>query len=172
MLNRRELLRTLGAAAALTIVPGRAAWAWQRVAAALPLAHGLTGPQLALIASIADAIFPRTATPSATDVRVPAFIDVIVSENYSDAERQAFVAGLDLIQTRVSAPADVGDVIDRIEAETDREAEPARTYWLLKGLVVHGYFTSEAVMKDVLRVPVMPGKFDGDAPMPTRIGAR
>jgi hypothetical protein len=103
---------------------------------------------------------------------VPAFIDVIVSENYTEPERQAFVAGLDVIQTRVSAATDLGETIDRIEREVDRDAEPARTYWLLKGLVVHGYFTSERVMKDVLNVVVMPGKFDGNAPMPARVVAR
>jgi len=39
-----------------------------------------------------------------------------------------------------------------IEAVTDRRTDPARTYWRLKGLVVHGYFTSEPVMKNVLKV--------------------
>jgi hypothetical protein len=30
---------------------------------------------------------------------------------------------------------------------------------------VHGYFTSEPVMKDVLKVVVMPGRFEGAAPV-------
>ena len=46
-----------------------------------------------------------------------------------------------------------------------REGEPAQTYWRLKGLVVHGYFTSEQVMVDVLKTKVMPGKFEGAAPV-------
>jgi hypothetical protein len=32
--------------------------------------------------------------------------------------------------------------------------------------VIHGYFTSERVAKDVLHVQVMPGHFDGSMPMP------
>ena len=46
----------------------------------------------------------------------------------------------------------------------------ARGYWRLKGLVVHGYFTSERVQKEVLKNEIMPGRYVGDAPhiVPTR----
>ena len=154
-MDRRDLLRTLGSAAALSLVPGEATAAWARVASGIVPTGGLTSAQLARIGAIADAILPRTDTPSATDVGVPAFIDVIVSENYSDDERAAFERGLDNID-----PAG----LEAIEGSSDRTADPARTYWRLKGLIVHGYFTSEAVMKDVLKVQVMPGRFDGAAP--------
>jgi hypothetical protein len=30
---------------------------------------------------------------------------------------------------------------------------------------VHGYFTSERVQKEVLKTVIMPGRFDGNAPM-------
>jgi hypothetical protein len=157
-MHRRDLLRALGAATALTVVPQHEALAaWTRVATGARPAGGLTDAQLARIGAIADVILPRSDTPSATDVGVPAFIDVIVSENYSDADRAAFVAGLDALE-----PSGIGT----IEALTDRRAEPARTYWRLKGLIIHGYFTSERVMKTVLKVEIMPGKFDGAAPMP------
>jgi len=65
-------------------------------------------------------------------------------------------------------PAARASIIQSIEAESSRRVEPARTYWRLKGLVIHGYFTSEPVMKDVLKVEVMPGRFEGAAPMPVR----
>ncbi|HSQ30711.1 MAG TPA: gluconate 2-dehydrogenase subunit 3 family protein [Gemmatimonadaceae bacterium] len=158
-MQRRELLRVLGATTALALIPGEAFAAWTRVASGVRPANGLTEAQLARVAAIADTILPRTDTPSASDVGVPDFVNVIVSENYRDAERDAFVAGLEQID-----PAEIAS----IESATDRRAEPARTYWRLKGLVVHGYFTSERVMKDVLHYEVMPGKFDGDAPMPLK----
>ena len=71
------------------------------------------------------------------------------------------------------APTARAAAIERIEAGSDRRAEPQRTYWRLKGLVVHGYFTSEPVMKDVLKVQIMPGAFDGNAPhiIPARRGS-
>ena len=158
-MERRDLLRALGSAAALTLLPGEAAAAWQRVASSGRLASALTPAHLARIGAIADLILPRTETPGATDVGVPAFVDVIVSEQYSDQERELFVAHLDAID-----PAR----LDAIEAITDRSQQPARTYWRLKGLIVHGYFTSEPVMKDVLKVQVQPGRFDGAYPMPAK----
>ena len=45
-----------------------------------------TPTELELIRDLADTIIPRTDTPSATDVGVHHFVDVIVSENLSDEE--------------------------------------------------------------------------------------
>jgi hypothetical protein len=42
----------------------------------------------------------------------------------------------------------------------------------VKGLVIHGYFTSERVQRDVLKTEIMPGRFDGAADMPARNGGR
>jgi hypothetical protein len=179
-MERRELLRVLGATTALSLLeaPHEAAAAWTRVFSGASVADGLTDAQLALVGAIADTIIPRTDTPSATDVKVPAFVNVMISENYSDAERASFVAGLDAIAARVVPreagtfaqldAASRGAAVESIESMTDRRTEPARTYWRLKDLVIYGYFTSEPVMKDVLHVEVMPGKFDGAAPMPKK----
>jgi len=158
-MHRRDLLRALGAASALAVLPHDAVAAWARVATGLRPTNGLTDAQLARVGAIADVILPRTDTPSATDVGVPAFVNVVVSENYGDTEREAFVAGLDQLD-----PANIA----ALDGSTDRRTEPARTYWRLKGLIIHGYFTSEPVMKDVLHYEIMPGKFDGDAPMPLK----
>jgi hypothetical protein len=171
-MDRRDLLRAFGAATALALLPHDAVAAWSRVAAGFRPADGLTDAQLALVGAIADTILPRTDTPSATDVGVPAFVNVIVSENYTDAERTAFLAGLAAIDASTSGATLAqlssearGHAIEMIESSTDRRSEPSRTYWRLKGLIVHGYFTSERVMKDVLHVEVMPGRFDGSAPV-------
>ena len=114
-----------------------------------------------------------------------------MSENYTDADRAAFLAALDTLNTWTPplatnadsasvrpaaapvafvnlAPEARGALIDAIEHAPNRRAEPMRTYWRLKGLVIHGYFTSERVSKDVLHVEVMPGRFDGSAPMAVR----
>jgi len=88
--------------------------AWARVAAGSTPADSLTAAQLALIGTIADTILPRTDTPSATDVGVPAFVNVIVSENYTDTDRTAFVTGLEAIDTHMKANA--ADPIGSLEA--------------------------------------------------------
>jgi hypothetical protein len=167
-MQRRDLLRAFGAATALALLPNEdAVAAWTRVATGVRPASGLTDAQLALVGSIADTIIPRTDTPSATDVGVPAFVDVIVTENYTDDERASFVAGLDAISAQLGTGT-VGAAIEAIEGSPDRRGEPGRTYWRLKGLIIHGYFTSQPVMKNVLKVEVMPGRFDGNAPMPVK----
>lgn len=173
-MERRDLLRAFGAATALTLVPHKTLEAWTRVAAGTRPEKGLSDAQLALVRAIADTIIPRTDTPSATDVGVHSFVDVIVAEYASDTDRTAFLAGLDAIDARArstngSAVAGLADdvrgtMIASLETG-DRDAEPARTYWRLKGLVVHGYFTSEPVMKDVLKHTVMPMRFEGAAPV-------
>ena len=181
-MHRRDLLRAFSAATALALLPHEALAAWTRVASGPPPANGLSPSQLALVAAIADTLLPRTDTPGAVDVGVPAFVDVIASENYSDGDRAAFSTGLDALATQLSSAAGIpfvslspeyrGMAIEAMERMTDRRAEPARTYWRLKGLVVHGYFTSERVMKDVLKVEVMPGRFEGSAPVALARGGR
>lgn len=172
-MERRDLLRTLGAAAAFTLVPRSAQAAWARVGAA-PTATfvALTPAQVAQINSLADTIFPRTDTPSATDVNISAWIDIIVAEYYGDDERKQFQDGLAAIDSianggQVPAPAyspeSNAKLIELLE-KMDRRSPEGRAYWRLKGLIVHGYFTSEAVQKGVLKVEVMPGRFVGDAP--------
>jgi len=173
-MERRDLLRAFGAATALAVLPADAMAAWARVASGIRPAGGLSAAHLALVDAVADTIIPRTDSPGASDVGVAAFVDVIVSEQYDDAERDRFTAGLDAIDGGVMnetganfvalPPADRGARVGRLEALADRRVEPSRTYWRLKSLVVHGYFTSERVMKDVLKVQVMPGAFEGSAP--------
>jgi len=174
-MERRELLRVLASAAALTALsPDKTLAAWSRVASGIPLPNKLSPAHMALVRAIADTIIPRTDTPSATDVGVHKFVDVIVNENLPDAERTAGLAGLDAIDARARTESNVAfaqlsaekrsAMIDSLE-KGDRGVEPSRTYWGLKGLVVHGYFTSEPVMRDVLKVSVMPGRFEGAAPV-------
>jgi len=178
--ERRDLLRTLGVAAAFTLVPRSAQAAWARVGAT-PTASfaALTPEQVAQIDAIADTIFPRTDTPSATDVNVSAWIDIIVAEYYSDDERKQFVDGLAALDAIAKggqvpspayAPESNAKLIELVE-KMDRRSTEGRAYWRLKGLIVHGYFTSERVQKEVLKVEVMPGRFVGDAPHVVRTGS-
>jgi hypothetical protein len=174
-MERRDLLRAVASAAALTVLPHKAAAAWERVASGIRLPTGLSDAHMALVRAVADTIIPRTDTPSATDVGVHGFVDVIVTEQISDEQRTQFLAGLDAIEAKARAAngglvfydlneAARGAVITGLESGS-RDVEPARTYWRLKGLIVHGYFTSEPVMKDVLKHRIMPGRFEGAAPV-------
>jgi hypothetical protein len=175
-MQRRDLLRALGGATTFALLPLDAVAAWARVASGVRVVDGLTDAQLTFVGAIGDTILPRTDTPSATDVAVPSFVNVIVGENYTVNQRTAFLAGLDAFDATAKAdvgssfaalsPSARGSFIEKIES-SPRDVEPARTYWRLKGLLLHGYFTSERVAKDVLHTEVMPGRFDGSAPLRT-----
>ena len=177
-MDRRDLLSTLGAVTALTLVPGHADEAWARLLAGYRPANTLTPSQLELVASMADTIIPRTDTPGATDVGVPDWVNLIVAEYYNETERSAFLSGLAAIDARARTLRGVSfaeldaaardEVMSALDRPADRQSPDARAYSRLKGLVVHGYFTSERVQKDVLHTDIMPGRFEGSAPMPAR----
>jgi len=184
---RRDLLRATAAAAALSLLPRDLHAAWARVEAQLqhPTPSVLLARQRAVVGALADAIIPRTETPGALDVGVPVFIDVIVAEYYTDAERTDFTASIEAIEALAVAmtgkpfaalqDAELVAVMDAMDKPVDRAAPAARGYNRIKGLVLHGYFTSERVQREVVKTQIMPGRYDGSAPIPVRViapGAR
>ncbi len=182
-MERRDLLKTVGAFTTVALVPGDAIAAWARVASGLAPARALNDAQLSFIGAIADTLIPRTATPGALDVGVPAFVNTLLSESYTFEERRTFTSGLVTVEAHLrdgrgrpfmdldarSRGARIADIEDhgfvyRVASKLLRHGEPRRTYWQLKELIVHAYFTSEVVAKEILREEVMPGAFDGAAP--------
>ena len=182
-MHRRELLRAAAAAAALSLLPGEAHAAWSRVAnkSSQQPATSLTAAQRATLGALADAIIPRTDTPSATDVGVLAWIDVIIADYYTSDDRALLLTGLDAIDAMARqgagqpfsalTGAPLVAIMTALDVPSDRTLPAVRGYQRAKGLVIHGYFTSERVQKDVLKNEIMPGRFVGDAPMPARSGA-
>lgn len=137
-------------------------------------ARSLSPAQVTLVGAIGDVILPRTDSPSASDVGTPAFVDVIVTGYYTDEERRTFVDGLDAIEALAQRThgraftalpaADREALVRRLDAASPRTTPAERTYGRLKGLVMHGWFTSERVQREVVRTEIMPGRFVGDAP--------
>src|SRR5258705_865402 len=107
-MRRREVVRFLGAALALPFIPSGAQTAIQlgeeihRRLGDVPF-RTVDPAQQKLVTTIAEVIIPETDTPGATSVRVPEFIDLILTEWASDEERAAFLAGLTDIDTRAAA---------------------------------------------------------------------
>lgn len=173
-MERRDLLRTLASATALTVLPHKTLEAWSRVASGVSPTSGLSDAHMVLVRALADTIIPRTDTPGATDVGVHRFVDVIFAEYLTDDERARAVAGLNALDERAMQESNLvfadlsdeakGKLIESLESGP-RDTDVKRTYWQLKGLIVRGYFTSEPIMKNVLRHVVMPGRFEGSAPI-------
>jgi hypothetical protein len=55
----------------------------------------LTEPQQSLLSALVDQILPATDTPGASDVGVPQFVDLMLTDWYAPEERDAFLTALD-----------------------------------------------------------------------------
>ena len=181
-LRRREVLKVIGAAAALPFVPGRAdaavryAESLHRQLGAERAAPGaalrvLSPDQNELVTMIAEMIIPETDTPGATAVRVNEFVDLLLAEWASDADRAKFLAGLDAIdhESRASygrrfvelGPAERALTLTALDGAREASDGAGFAFGHLKRLTVYGYFTSELVQKNVLKTNVWPGRYDG-----------
>lgn len=116
----------------------------------------------------AERILPATETPGATDAGASAFIEKMLTDWHTPAEREHFLAGLSDLDARCRAHSG-HDFIDC--AEADQVAvlialDDAKVEWFarLKYLTVYGYCTSE-VGQRALGLWPQPWRYDGCAPL-------
>jgi hypothetical protein len=166
-MRRREVVRYLGAALALPFLPQSADAAVQlgealhrRIAGSEPDFRTLTPRQQATVTRIAELIIPETDTPGATSVRVPQFIDLILTEWMSDGERSAFLEGLAELESKTVTPQLVASLD---EARADKTGA-GHTFGRIKALTVYGYFTSMPVQRDILKTRMFFDGYRGDVP--------
>jgi len=178
-MQRREVVRFLGAALALPFLPRGAEAAIQlgeRLHARLgdvPF-RTLNPAQQALVTNIAEMIIPETDTPGATSVKVPEFIDLILTEWASDDERATFLAGLGDIDARASTmgqsrfvdltPARKTELLTLLDAANSDKSGAGLAFARLKALTVYGYFTSKPVEQDILKVQMYFNGYQGNVP--------
>lgn len=176
-IDRREAIRRAALLAGVVLSPG-----WLTLAGrARPLAQAryFTPAQLAMVAAIADRIIPRTDTPGAADVGVPALIDLLYGEFMTEAERGLLTQGLADVDRAATAAhgasfptlgAERQDVLLRgiARAEEDKDESFFR---LIRSATVLGYFTSEQVGRNVLHYDPVPGRYEGCIPI-DQVGRR
>jgi gluconate 2-dehydrogenase gamma chain len=188
-MNRRELLRMLAAAGAVPLLGGlspRELIAVARVLEERGLRAGtfltLTPHEGATVTAIAEAIIPETDTAGATTAGVPQFIDLIVGEWYTDAERAAFRAGLREVDARTrqahrsnfihASPAAQRQVLEAMEAEAillrRSGARPQPFFATMKWLTLWGYYTSREGAVQELAYETIPGQYNGCVPVVPR----
>jgi gluconate 2-dehydrogenase gamma chain len=176
-ITRREAIRRAALAAGVML---SAEWL-SVVDAVRPAAQTtrLTAAQASLVGAIADRILPRTDTPGAIDVGVPAFIDLLYGEFMTPAEQKMLTDGLDGVEAAakaargtsfVSVPADGQDALLRSIAKAEEGREQG-FFHLIRSATVLGYFTSEQVGKNVLHYDPVPGRYEGCIPI-EQVGRR
>ena len=176
-IDRREAIRRAALLAGVVLSP-----AWLTlVDRARPLAQAryFTPEQLSTAGAIADRIIPRTDTPGAADVGVPAFIDLLYGEFMTEAERRLLTSGLaEVDKAAMSAhgasfptlTAERQDVLLRGIASAEESLDQS-FFRLIRSATVLGYFTAEQVGRKVLHYEPVPGRYEGCIPI-DQVGRR
>ena len=178
-MQRREVVRFLGAALALPFLP-RGADAAIELGESIHRRLGdvpfrtLNRQQQALVTTIAEMIIPETDTPGATGVKVPEFIDLILTEWASDDEKAAFLAGLADIDAHSAAlgsprfvdmpPAGRLELFTTLDVKRADKTGAGHAVVRLKALTVYGYFTSKFVQQEILKTQMFFNGYDGNVP--------
>lgn len=141
----------------------------------------LKDDQASIVSTVAEIIIPRTDTPGAKDTGVPAFIDQLLSEVYSESDQKFFLDGLTAFNEQAmqeygdpfvdlseeDQAAFVKKVHDAaVEAERTVKPAPKRPFILMmKEMTMLGFFTSEVGATQVLQYAPVPGAYKGCIPV-------
>jgi hypothetical protein len=190
-MDRRDVLRLLGSAVALSAFPLEALAAIQQASAQAGQSIGLRTldpHQNATITMIAEAIIPATDTPGAQGAKVNEFIDLLLTEWFEPSETREFLAGLADVdacsQKKFSAdfvgctPAQQTQLLQELDAaaqvyiasrkqamQTHGVAPPMNFFYQMKKLTLAGYYTSEIGFSQELREKIIPADHSGCAPL-------
>lgn len=188
MIDRRELIQRVAAAMGGALSSGAVAGVLSGCVA-MPEPNGkapaaprfFTAAEQATVTAMAEQIIPRTDTPGAIDLGVPAFIDRMVADFYLPRTQDVVRAGLARVDAdalaaqgkrfvALTAEQQVGQmkIYDGEQYETGRR--PATTpdphfFRILKELTTLGFFTTEVGASKILRYDPTPGPYRGDIPL-------
>ena len=141
----------------------------------------LTPEMAGMIAEMAEIIIPKTDTPGAKDVGVPAFIDLMLKDCYKKEDQDRFLKGA--TDFDADAKATYGDTFVYCDAEKQKElvlkyhseaiaAMKSETppkdrpfVLMVKELTMLGFFTSEPGATQVLQYNPVPGAYKGCVPL-------
>lgn len=128
-------------------------------------------PQMLQLKFIADAILPRTNTPSASELDCHGFIDNQLFVCHSKKEQKLVLSILNTIDIKTQEKYQLSyvtanakqqqDILNAIEQENGFTDANKAEFKLLKSLIVFGYFTSQIGASKVLRYQAVPGAYKG-----------
>lgn len=143
----------------------------------------LTPEQVVQLDTLADTIVPQTNSPSASQVRVSEFIDLIMSDVITDDQSESVHHVLHQLEAFSKSrkaqsftgltPEECSDLVGFIDSaafsdEQTDEMNPKflTDYRYLKSLILMAYFTSEEGVKQNLEYVVIPGEFESCIDLP------
>jgi hypothetical protein len=138
---------------------------------------------------VGETIIPATTTPGAKAAKIGAFMQVMVTDCYTEKEQAAFKAGIAalneacrkmhqaefmdctpeqrksfLVSLEKEAKAYNENVQQASKDKSEEEREPMHYYTMMKQLTLFGFFTSKTGATETLRHIQVPGKYDGAYP--------
>jgi gluconate 2-dehydrogenase gamma chain len=147
----------------------------------------LSNDEGAIVEEVAEMILPRTDTPGARDVGVPAFIDVILKDAYPADDQGRFISGLkdfdseaqrahgkpflELPQAQrlayLQQVHDAAAAAEKTQADNDVPTDERKRPFVLmmKELTMLGFFTSQVGATQVLQYVAVPGGFQACIPI-------
>jgi hypothetical protein len=199
LVTRREAVQRVAALlGGVTLIGGDRLFAASFEPAALDaaMAQGtgaFSAADVALLDEIAETILPATSTPGAKAAKAGAFMALMVTDAYTEANRQVFQQGLTQVdeacrqthgvvfmQASAAQRLSLVEALDREQhaqmedrapkrrlrapAATGGPTGPAHYFRMMKELALLGYFTSEIGYTQAMRYAESPGRFDPDVP--------
>ena len=122
--------------------------------------HYFSKTEFSLLSNIVDFLIPKTETPGALEMKVPQFIDIIISETYNNESKNNFYNKLKLlIEDFKSNNIDLSDYnsmkskfVNDFNNKTHQEI-----YNQIRDLTVWGFKTSKEIALNVLNYNPIPG---------------
>ena len=122
--------------------------------------HYFSKTEFSLLSNIVDFLIPKTETPGALEMKVPQFIDIIISETYNEESKNNFSNKLKvLIEDFKSNNIDLSDYksmkskfVNDFNNKTHQEI-----YNQIRDLTVWGFKTSKEIALNVLNYNPIPG---------------
>lgn len=190
-MERREVLRLLGSAAAISALPLEAMTVIQQASAQVAQSTGLrtlNPQQNATVTTIAELIIPATDTPGAKGAKVNEFIDLLLTEWFEPSETKEFLAGLADVDARsrtkftaafvdctaaqqtellkeLDAAAMEFSASQKLTMQTHDAPPPMNFFYQMKKLTLAGYYTSEIGFSQELGKSIIPPSHAGCAPI-------
>lgn len=180
MQDRRQIIVglafALGGASALAACEGDSGDAILQAVRPTGRLSFYTRDEFRLLGVISDVIIPRTDTPGALDVQTPGYMDAMMDAWASDETKSAHRNALRAVRAELGSgflrlpDAERRAAVAALDARAfSEQSEIGSHYRALKTLIASVYYASEPGATQDLQYELVPGRWDGDAPL-TEIG--
>lgn len=144
--------------------------------ASIALKHlKINGSDEKLLAEIAETILPASQTPGAKDTYAHLFALKMVDDCYEKEVQQKFTKGLKEVDDYAKKqfnksfmacnPDQRNAIVGTLEKEKEADTDRASFYKTLKSLTIQGFLSSQYVLTNILKYELVPGRYNGFAPV-------